>query len=331
MNIYYILKAFLKIIKNIWVTRAYLGILFVSIIIYFYRHKETLVTLPKISHFEIVYLVLILSFISFLCYVYVHYSTYRELDVKISYWQTFQVAAFSRLGVYIPGKVWYAANYYIFSRQLNIGADKIGKNFIINNALLFFTGGLCSLFAIAQLPWLAQKFLIILPLLMIVLIHPKVLNKIFSLLLHKISQFSSENAAASSVDINNKFFNYSSYLKFIGFYFLLWFISGVTLFFCIRVFAPIGIQDFPVVIAAGAASLIIGLLAVFAPAGLGVREGVGALMLSQIIPLEIAVFACILLRFIMVITDFVVGGIGTVAFIRKKHAFEAKEADNVRS
>ena len=331
MNIYDILKTFLKITKNIWVTRAYLGILFVSIIIYFYGHKETLATLPKISHFEIVYLVLILSFISFLCYVYVHYSTYRALDAKISYWQTFQVAAFSRLGVYIPGKIWYASNYYIFSRQLNIGADKIGKNFIINNALLFFTGGLCSLFAITQLPWLAQKFLIILPFLMIVLIHPRILNKIFSVLLCKIAQFSSESAPAGSVDINNKFLNYSLYLKFIGLYFLLWFISGVTLFFCIHAFVPIGIQDFPVVIAASAASLIIGLLAVFAPAGLGVREGVGALILSQIIPLEIAVFACVLLRFVMVITDFVVGGIGTVAFIRKKHAFEAKEADNVRS
>lgn len=331
MNIYHILKTLIRITKNVWITRAYIGILFVSIITYFYMQKETFPTLPNILHFEIVYLVLILSFISFLCYVYVHYSIYRALDAKISYWQTFQVTAFSRIGAYVPGKIWYATNYYIFSRQFNIGADKIGMNFVLNNALLFFTGGLCSLFAIAQLPWLAQKFLIILPLLMIVLIHPKTLSKIFPIILHKISQFSSENAAASSVDINNKLFNYSLYLKFTGFYFLLWFISGVTLFFSIRVFAPIGIQDFPVVIAASAASLIIGLLAIFAPAGLGVREGVGALILSQIISLEIAVLAFVLLRFIMVITDFVIGGIGTVAFIREKYAFEVKGVDNARS
>lgn len=166
---------------------------------------------------------------------------------------------------------------------------------------------------------------------MIVLIHPRILNKIFSVLMRKISQFSSENTAASSVDINNKFLNYLSYLKFIGLYFLLWFIAGVTLFLCIRIFVPIGIQDFPVVIAAGAASLIIGLLAVFAPAGLGVREGVGALILSQIIPLKTAVFACVLLRLTGVITDFVVGGFATVAFNRKKHTFEVKETNNGRS
>ena len=331
MNAYHILKTFLKIAKNIWVTRAYLGILFVSIIIYFYKQKETLAAIPNISHFEIVYLVLFLSFITFFCYVYVNYSTYRALDAKISYWQTFQVTAFSRIGIYIPGKIWYATNYYIFSRQLNIGADKIGKNFVLNNALLFFTGGLCSLFAIAQLPRLAQILLIILPFLMIVVIHPTTLNKFFSYLMPKIAQLSSKNAAESYGDINNKFLNYSSYFKFIGLYFLLWFISGVTLFFCIRVFESIGIQDFPVVIAASAASLIIGLLAVFAPAGLGVREGVGALILSQIISIEIAIFACVLLRFIVVITDVVVGGIGTVAFIKKKHAFEVKESDNARN
>ena len=113
-----------------------------SITIYFYKHKETLLTLLKISHFKIIFLVLIFSIISFLCYVYVNFSTYRALGTRISYWQAFQVVAFSRLGYYIPGKVWYATNYYVFSRCLDIESDKIGKNFVINNAILFFTGAL---------------------------------------------------------------------------------------------------------------------------------------------------------------------------------------------
>jgi len=189
---------------------------------------------------------------------------------------------------------------------------------VINNALLFFTGGLCSIFAVAQLPVLAQKFLIILPFLMILLIHPRILNKAFSVLTRKISQFSSENITTNSMDINNISWNYLLYLKFIGMYFFLWLLAGITLFLCVLLFEPIGIKDFPLTIAAGAASLIIGLLAIFAPAGLGIREGIGAAVLSQIIPLETAVFACILLRFIQVITDVVFGGIATAAFIRMK-------------
>ena len=325
--IYNNIKAFLKITKNIWVMRTYVCIVFWGVIIYLYKHKETLV-LPGISHFELVYSALILSFICFFFYIYVHCITYRALDAKISYWQMFQVGAFSRLGVYIPGKVWYVANYYIFSRMLNIDSDKIGKNFIINNALLFFTGALCSLFAFAQLPFLAQNFLFVLPFFMIILIHPRILNKIFSILLCKIPQFSSENTAASSVDINNKFLNYSSYLKFIGLYFFLWFSTGLILFLCVCCLEPISIQVFPMILAASAASLIIGLLAVFAPAGLGVREGVGVAILSQIVPLETAVVACVLWRFTQVIMDLVVGGIATVAFNRKKATLEVKKTYN---
>lgn len=325
--IYNNIKAFLNITKNIWVMRTYVCIVFLGVIIYLYKHKETLVLL-EISHFELVYSALILSFICFFFYIYVHCITYRALDAKISYWQMFQVGAFSRLGVYIPGKVWYVANYYIFSRMLNIDSDKIGKNFIINNALLFFTGVVCSLFVFAQLPFLAQYFLFILSFFMIILIHPQVLNKIFSVLLRKMSQFSSENTAASPVDIKDNFINYSSYPKFIVLYFILWFITGLILFLCVRCLEPISVLVLPVVIAASAASLIIGLFAVFAPAGLGVREGVGAAILSQIVPLETAVVACVLWRFTQVIMDLVVGGIATVAFNRKKATLEVKKTYN---
>ena len=91
---------------------------------------------------------------------------------------------------------------------------------------------------------------------------------------------------------------------------------------------PISVLVLPVVIAASAASLIIGLFAVFAPAGLGVREGVGAAILSQIVPLETAVVACVLWRFTQVIMDLVVGGIATVAFNRKKATLEVKKTYN---
>ena len=165
MKIAKLLKTSFKIAKNIWVIRIYLGVLFIGLIIYFYKHEGSLAMLSKISHFQILPLIFVLNLLFFLCYVYVNYSTYQALNTNISYWQTFQVVAFSRLGVYVPGKVWYAANYYMFSRSLHIEAEKIGKNFVINNAILFFTGALCSLFAISQLPFVARYFLFILPVL----------------------------------------------------------------------------------------------------------------------------------------------------------------------
>jgi hypothetical protein len=322
MKIAKLLKTFFENAKNIWVIRIYLGALFIGVIIYFYKHEESLAMLSKISHFQILPLIFVLNLLFFLCYVYVNYSTYRALNTNISYWQTFQVVAFSRLGVYVPGKVWYAANYYMFSRSLHIEA---------------------------QLPLVARYFLIILPVLMIVLIHPKVLDKIFSVLIGKLSQlsseskaagsvdmermsWSSESKAAGSVDMERMSWSYLLYLKFIGLYFFLWFANGIALYLCIRVFEVVDIHTFPVIIAAGASGLIIGLLAVFAPGGVGIREGITVAMLSQIVPVETAVLSCILLRLTQVILDLAVGGTAAALFIKKqKRSFEIMEADDVKS
>lgn len=331
MKIVKLLKTFFKIAKNIWVIRIYLCVLFIGVIIYFYKHQESLAILSKISHFEILPLIFVLNLLFFLYYVYVHYSTYRALITNISYWQTFQVVAFSRLGVYVPGKVWYAVNYYMFSRFLHIEAEKIGKNFVINNAILFFTGALCSLFAISQLPLVARYFLIILPVLMIVLIHPKVLDKLFSVLISKLSELSFESNAVGSVDMERMSWSYLLYLKFIGLYFCLWFANGIALYLCIRVFEVVDIHAFPVIIAASASGLIIGLLAVFAPGGIGIREGIGVAMLSQIVPVETAIHSCILLRLTVVVLDLAVGGTAAAIFIRKKRSFEIMEPDDVKS
>lgn len=331
MKIVNLLKTFFKVAKNPWVIRTYLFLLFGGIIVYFYKNKDSLARFSKISHIEIVFLIIVLNALFFLCYVYVNYSTYRALDTKISYWQTFQVVAFSRLGVYVPGKVWYAANYYMFSRFLHIETVKIGKNFVINNALLFFTGALCSSFAVSQLPFIARYFLIILPVLMLVLIHPKVLDKIFSMLLGKLSELSPGDKVEDSVDIKRMSWSYQLYLKFIGLYFFLWFANGIALYLCIRVFEDIGLQNLPVIIAAGASGLIIGLLAVFAPGGVGVREGIGVAILSQIIPVQTAMMACVLLRLTQVVLDFVVGGIAGITFKRKKRDFAKKEVSDAGS
>jgi hypothetical protein len=314
-----ILKNIVNFMKNIWISRIYLCAIAVCIVVYSFKYKEKIVLLPKSLNLVILAILIVANISTFLYYTYIHYSGYKELNVKISYWQTFQIVASSRLGVYIPGKVWFATNYYIFSRRINVEPDKIGKNFIINNALLFFTGAFCTFFAMTKLSLFAQYLFIILPVLMIVLIHPKVLNKIFLFLVTKISQIYSTNNSASSVDIEEMPWDYLIYLKFIMFYLLLWLANGTVLYLSICTFRYIGIQGFPVIISAAAASLIIGLLALFAPSGVGVREGVGTLMLSQIMSVDIAALAFILLRLSQFVTDVVVGVVASISLMKDKN------------
>lgn len=318
----YILKKIANFIKNIWITRIYIIALVVCIVVSSFKYKEKIVSIPESLNLVMLAVLIVANILTLIYYTYIHYSGYRELNAKISYWQTFQIVASSRLAVYIPGKIWFVTNYYILSRRINVEPNKIGKNFIINNALLFFSGALCTFFAITQLSLFEQYLFIILPFLIIVLIHPKVFNKIFLFLVAQISQNYSTNESASPMDIEEISWNYLIYFKFIMFYLLLWLANGTLLYLSIRTFGYIGIQGFPVMISAAAASLIIGLLALFAPAGIGIREGVGILMLSQIMSVDMAVLGFILLRLSQFVTDVVVGIVAGISLMKDKNALK---------
>lgn len=318
MKIHKLLEIVYKFAKNKWVSWVYLGIITVCIVVIFYKYKEKLTLIMEVSDFTVVPFILVTTIVTILCYIYVQCSIYRELGAKISYLQCFQIIAFAHLGNYMPGRIWFLTNYYILSRRFNIDSVKIGKGFIINNAILLFTGGICSLFAITKLPFLAKEFLIILLLFMALLIQPKILNKLFNFILPKIHKSFSVSATVNPDFFSNPPYKYSSQLRFIGFYFFLWILNGVILYFCILAFEPISIQSFPLILSTIATSMIIGLFAVFAPAGLGVREGIGIMMLSQVTSLKIGALAFILLRITRVIIDILVGGIATIPFIKEK-------------
>lgn len=317
-------RSTLRFAENIWVTRVYLALLTLSIGYCLYKYWGELDIKSQMIRGEMIAAVFLLSYIAYFFYVYIHYSSYRKLGVDISFWQTFQVASVSRLGVYVPGKIWAVTNYYIFSRCFGIPADTIGKNFIINNALLLFTGALMSFLVITKLNTLTREFLFVLPALMLILIHPRVLNSIFSFLI-PILQGKLDSQSVNKQDIETFNWSYYTYLQFIALYLVLWMIGGIILFLCIKSFGVIGFSSIPVILAAGAVSLVIALLALFAPAGVGIREGVGIFIVAQVVPMKTAILAFILLRLSQIIVDLSVGIIGAVQFmrIRKKELADA--------
>lgn len=110
--------------------------------------------------------------------------------------------------------------------------------------------------------------------------------------------------------------SYWSYLKSIGLSFLLWVITGGVIFFIFLAFQfPIKITDLFVCILAAAASAVVGFLAVFAPDGIGVKEGVGVILLSQITTQESAFLVMITLRLLTILVD-VCSGLISVTWLR---------------
>ena len=96
---------------------------------------------------------------------------------------------------------------------------------------------------------------------------------------------------------------YALYAKITLLYILGWIIAGLGVYFSALVFYPIGIKDLPICLSSIAISTIVGFIAIFAPAGLGVREGVGTVILTSVVPIETAFLVMLMLRLIGVIVD----------------------------
>ncbi|MFX0198232.1 MAG: hypothetical protein ACFFCW_19105, partial [Candidatus Hodarchaeota archaeon] len=225
-------------------------------------------------------------------------------------WETYKIIYLSRLGNYVPGRFWFAANYYIFSRRANVASDKIGKSFIINISLLFLTGMICVFPVISLLPSSAQKLLFALPIVILVLIHPKVLNRVVDILSPREKQC--ENIQDGLAGLG-----YSIYIKVFFLYFVAWFIAAAIMYVVLLAFQPASFRLLPICLSASASSLMIGLLAIFAPAGLGVREGVGAIVLSQVTSMETAVLVMAVLRINQVLAELSCGTISAISIYRE--------------
>ena len=158
------------------------------------------------------------------------------------------------------------------------------------NALLFLVGGICSLPIISFFNHSIKILIVIFPFIMAIIIHPKFFNTIYGTIFGK-----NDNARS---------FRYTFLARISLLYFAAYILLGFSLYFCAMSFINIDFSYFPQITAAVASSLIIGMLAIFAPAGLGVTESISAFILSQFISMKIAVMIVVALRLIFIVVAF---------------------------
>jgi len=98
-----------------------------------------------------------------------------------------------------------------------------------------------------------------------------------------------------------------------GMYVVATFITGISYFFIAQsVYADIAWTDMPYVVGAASIASAISLLAVFAPGGIGVREGVQVAFFVLIMPVELAVIVTVLMRLWSVGVDVLFFGVAAV-------------------
>jgi uncharacterized membrane protein YbhN (UPF0104 family) len=249
-----------------------------------------------------------------------------RLGGKISLSSAFRIFSISSLGRYLPGKVWQVVGMVYLGRKEGVRAEVGVWAALLAQILAVLSGFLVTIAALfaEQKRMLAplldrlgvesiSLWWFILPLVVIlVLLHPRILERITNLLL---KLFKREPLRFK--------LSYMGLLGFFLLYVLSWLCYGTAFYLFLASVNPLPISDWVIVTGGFAAAYIVGLLAVFVPGGLGVREGILALFLAGLVGSGVAAalsfgqrlwFTAMELTFVAI----------SVIFLRRKNGKEKK-------
>lgn len=209
---------------------------------------------------------------------------------------------YSQLGKYLPGKVFlYLARIHFYVREgrpigpvtVAFGVETIG-----NFAAAIFTVLVAILTvdapALDPYRWMLVAALVGL----LIALHPKVIGwliRIAARVLHR---------RPFEVTLT-----YPQLLRYLGLYVLNWLFFGVALYVFIRSFYSLEISSILYLTGAFSFAGMMGIVAVFAPSGLGVREGILALFLGQVMPTSVALVVSVASRVWLTIVELGLAGL----------------------
>ncbi|MDB5170197.1 MAG: hypothetical protein JWN82_593 [Candidatus Saccharibacteria bacterium] len=218
-----------------------------------------------------------------------------------SYGTTTDVYARAWMGRYIPGTVtWIAGKVYLASgwgisksrlavASLLEGGSQVAAMTFVSFLLLGFDTRLDVLSSAAQLA------LIGLGLLVLIILIPQVFNHAMHLAFKTLRR----GAASEELRINGAAVRRAFSLYVVG-----TFLMGSACFFVIWSVVPgLHLYDIWFVVGTFGLATVAGMAAPFAPSGLGIRDGVQLVLLTAIMPKELALAATVLVRLWSVCLD----------------------------
>lgn len=234
---------------------------------------------------------------------------------KLTLRKSIQIIAYSQFGKYLPGKVWVALGRMYLAREVGIQERHSVLSVIIETAYLLISALALFVFSLLFYPGLLAKtylLLILIPVTLVAL-YPPIFNRIVNFLLARIGQ-------------KPVLFRISPIqaLALFLIYLFSWFMQGLGLYFLTLSFYPIGIKALLILPGAFSLSWIIGFVVFFAPGGLGVREGLFALLLEPVLPGAFNVIISLLSRVWVTISEILVF-LAVLIFARLRRADVTKE------
>lgn len=217
------------------------------------------------------------------------------------------VYAKSWMGRYIPGTAPWILGKIYFASKHGISKNKLAVSSLLEGALqiaVVMAVAFVLLIFNTRLNVISTEFKIVMAVILaccIISILPPVFNRLISLayklLRHK--NLEREHLANSKMIAKGTVLYAAAAL-----------LSGVSFFLVAKAIDPhLNLHNFAFVMGAGDLAAAVGMLAIFAPSGIGVREGVQLILLSAIMSKEFAILVTVTTRLWGVVLDFIFFGL----------------------
>lgn len=282
------------------ILKLVLEIVIVSVIAFFFAKtlsyywsslKESLFT---INYYYLV-LALLLSFVIYLLTTIGYNFILKKIGVKLRFRKVFRARVLSDMAAYIPGKIWVWLGRFYFLKDEPVKRGEILLSTAIEFALIGVSGifvALISLFFWKENPFIQNSLLLIIPIIACpLLLHPKifVVPTNFALKLIKRQQ----------IIVNTR---YIDLLQLFAFYIFYWAVHGLLLYILITSMTTLSIELLPIMVGIYSGAWIFAAVTFLTPAGLGMREGALAYLLSFFMPLPVGMIISILFRILIMIS-----------------------------
>jgi uncharacterized membrane protein YbhN (UPF0104 family) len=257
---------------------------------------------------------------SYFIQVWAWYLITLKLGIAVSFPETVKSWFYSQLGKYLPGKVWLLLSRFYFYESKGMARKRISVALYLEVATVIVAAGLIFLAALILFKemepfYSGGQFWCLVPafiLLAFIFLHPKVLQGILNWILVQLKK---EPILLS--------ISYSNIVWILFVCIVAWMIGGIGFYLFVDSVYPVSSNYILFLTGALAISSTLGLIAIFAPSGLGVREGALVYLLSFLMATPVAVIISILTRIWMTLIE--IGLIGMIYLLGQLQKQEKKK------
>jgi len=285
-------------------------------IIFWYIGKSITGNLDKIKDIEIsefdpkyMFFSVVTLFISLLYPVFAWKFLIFSLGEKINTLSALRVWFISNLGRYVPGKILQFAGLVFFAGREGVNKSKAFQSVLYSqitaNGLGIFMG--LTLLTLKsgsnRFPNEFHLSLIIAAVFIIVLWFPSLFLRSSNYFLEKMKKQKFEQTLTRK-----------NYLVYILLQLINWFVMSFSFILLINSYTTLSVTKHPEVLFILPISWTLGLIAIFAPGGLGVREGSMSYWLSHFIPIEFALIIPWIYRILITLSEIILTFIFVVSY-----------------